>query len=59
MREALYNYRFPFLFVVGTFFNYWTANYETANKKTNTRLIFNDWFLEKGSFWTENKRNRR
>ncbi len=40
-------YRFPSLFAVDTFFKYWTANYETANKKTNLRLKLKDWFFKK------------
>jgi hypothetical protein len=43
-------YRFLSLFVVDTFFKYWTANYETANKKTNVRLKLEDWFFEKAVF---------
>ncbi len=52
-------YRFPSLFAVDTFFKYWTANYETANKKTKVRLKLKNWFFKKGSFWTMYKRNRR
>ncbi len=36
--EFLHKYRIPSLFAVDTFFKYWAANYETANKKTNVRL---------------------
>ncbi len=52
-------FRFASLFEVDTFFKYWTANYKTANKKTNVMLKLKDWFFEKGSFWTSNKRDRR
>ncbi len=54
-----YYYRFPSLFVVDSFFKYWTANFETANKKANVKLKLKDWFCEKGSFWTTNEQNRR
>jgi hypothetical protein len=50
-------YRFPSLFAIDTFFKYWTANYETVNKKTNVMLKFKDWFSEKGSFCIANKQN--
>ncbi len=53
-------YRFPSLFEVDTFLKYWTAKYyEFANKKTKVRLKLKDYFFEKGTFWTANKRNRR
>jgi hypothetical protein len=47
-------YRFASLFEVDTIFKHWTANYKTANNKTNVRLKLKDWFFEKGSFWTTN-----
>ncbi len=52
--ETNWQYRFPSLFAVDTFFKYWNAN-----KNTNIRLTLKDWFFEKGSFWTPNKRDRR
>ncbi len=44
--------RFPSLFRVHRFFKNWTANYETANKKTNVRPKLKAWFIKKGIFWT-------
>jgi hypothetical protein len=43
-------YRFPSLFAVNTFFKYWTTNYETADKKTNVRPKFKDWFFKMAVF---------
>ncbi len=48
--QQICKYRFPSLFEVDTFFKYWSVNFETANKKANTRLSLKDWFFKKGSF---------
>ncbi len=43
-------YSFPSLFAVDSFFKYWTANYETPNKKTNVKLKLKVRYFQKAVF---------